>query len=78
MKKIEVLKAFVLTLVDGTTRKFKAGIHEVEETIASHWYVLAHSRPVHEVEAAGTEVAEVAETVIEDVKKPIRKVKVQK
>lgn len=46
MIKINVLIAFVLTMADGAQKKFNAGLHEVEEEIASHWYVQAHSEPV--------------------------------
>ncbi len=46
MPVIEVLKDFVLTLDDHTRREFKKGEHEVEQAIADHWYVKAHSTPV--------------------------------
>lgn len=46
MSLIQVTKDFVLTLEDGTTRAFKKGEHEVEDEIAKHWYVQAHSKPV--------------------------------
>jgi biotin carboxyl carrier protein len=47
MKKIKVLKSFVLTL-RNEVKKFEVGVHEVEENIAAHWYVRAHSEPVAE------------------------------
>jgi len=50
MKKIEVLKGFVLHLADGSIREFKKGVHDVEEFVASHWYTLVHSCPVEDVE----------------------------
>lgn len=45
MKTIRVVKSFVLTL-RNEVKKFEAGVHEVEEKIANHWYVKAHSEPV--------------------------------
>lgn len=43
--KIRVTKSFVLTLVAGVTRTFAEGEHVVEQAIADHWYVKAHSAP---------------------------------
>lgn len=51
MKTIHVLKAFLLNLQDHTQRPFRAGLHEVEEHIADHWFVKAHSEPVAEAPA---------------------------
>ncbi len=42
MKRIKVRKPFTLTLQDHTQRVFAAGEHEVEDTIADHWYVKPH------------------------------------
>lgn len=47
MQVINVIKDFVLTLADGTKREFKRGIQEVEDIIAGHWFVKAHSEPVN-------------------------------
>lgn len=44
---INVIKDFVLTLVDGTKREFKKGIQEVDSVLAGHWFVKAHSEPVN-------------------------------
>lgn len=64
MKTIHVLKAFVLTLEDQTRRVFAKGLHEVEESVASHWYVQAHSEPVAAAAAVPTDAeAEAAKAI---------------
>jgi hypothetical protein len=45
MQTIQVTQDFVLSLDDGTKRPFKQGVHEVDDAIAEHWYVKAHSVP---------------------------------
>jgi hypothetical protein len=52
MKEINVIKAFLLTLADHTKRAFAVGIHKVEDEIADHWFVKAHSEPVAAVAPA--------------------------
>ncbi len=54
MKTINVVKSFVLTL-RNEVRKFEKGVHEVEESIAAHWYVRAHSEPVEAPAAPAAE-----------------------
>jgi regulator of protease activity HflC (stomatin/prohibitin superfamily) len=51
MKTINVLKNFVLTLEDHTTRAFKKGVHVVEAEIADHWYVKANTEAVADVKS---------------------------
>lgn len=46
MKFINVLKSFKLNLAEGVIRDFEAGLHEVEDEIAAHWYVAANSEPL--------------------------------
>lgn len=46
MKFLNVLKSFKLNLAEGVIRDFEAGLHEVEDEIAAHWYVAAHSEPL--------------------------------
>jgi hypothetical protein len=46
MQTITVEKRFVLTLKGGQTRTFEPGQHEVEDDIASHWFVQGHSKAV--------------------------------
>ncbi|OYW34853.1 MAG: hypothetical protein B7Z41_00790 [Rhizobiales bacterium 12-66-7] len=41
MALINVVKAFTLNL-GAVLKKFEAGVHEVEDDIAQHWYVLLH------------------------------------
>jgi hypothetical protein len=57
MKRINVVKPFRLTFDDHTTRDFKPGVVEVDEKIADHWYVKAHSEPVTETPAAAEPAA---------------------
>ena len=59
---IHVFHPFFLTLTDGALpRAFRAGEHEVEDAIAAHWYVRAHSevRP-HPSEASAAPAAQPA------------------
>lgn len=42
-KKINIVESFTLTHDDGQQQKFNAGQHEVEDHIADHWFVRAHS-----------------------------------
>lgn len=46
MKFLNVLKSFKLNLAEGVIRDFEAGLHEVEDEIATHWYVVANSEPL--------------------------------
>ena len=55
MKKLNVLKAFVLTLEDGTTRAFKTGLQELEAHLHNHWFVKAHSEAVEAAPAVPTQ-----------------------
>ncbi len=52
MLKINVLIPFLLTMADGVQKQFAAGVHEVEQEIADHWYTQAHSEPVVEEKKA--------------------------
>jgi len=45
MKFLNVLQAFKLNLADGI-RDFEAGLQEVEDDIAEHWYVKANTEVV--------------------------------
>lgn len=44
MPKIEIAKPFRLTLDNGSYRDFPAGEYDVEDAIAQHWFVKAHTR----------------------------------
>jgi hypothetical protein len=46
MQTIKVVKTFVLTLEDHAQHAFTAGVYKVEDAIANHSYVKAHSEPV--------------------------------
>lgn len=46
MKFLNVLKSFKLNLAEGVIRDFEAGLHEVEDEVAAHWYVAANSEPL--------------------------------
>lgn len=46
MKFLNVLKSFKLNLAEGVIRDFEAGLHEVEDEVAAHWYVVANSEPL--------------------------------
>ncbi|MEE3504840.1 hypothetical protein QN399_00935 [Pseudomonas sp. 10C3] len=45
MKFINVLEGFKLNLAEGV-REIGAGIQEVEDEIAAHWFVVANSTPL--------------------------------
>ncbi|WP_332116068.1 STY1053 family phage-associated protein [Azorhizobium caulinodans] len=59
MPTINVAKSFKLNL-RTITLEFKAGVQEVEEEIASHWYTLLHLVPQPEVEEPTAESEPVA------------------
>jgi hypothetical protein len=50
MPSITVDRPFTLTFDDGSQRHFKAGIHDVDEAIANHWFVkgMAKATPADE------------------------------
>lgn len=48
--KINVIEQFTLTMADGVRKTFNRGIQDVEEEIADHWFVKAHSEPVKDKE----------------------------
>ena len=52
--KINVLTSFKLNLEDGI-REFVQGVHDVEDYIAAHWYVQAHSEVVGKPKAPKVE-----------------------
>ena len=66
MKTITVVKNFVLTLEDHTTRFFRKGVHVVEAEIADHWYVKANTDV--ETDAAALKTKLEAEFVAEKAK----------
>lgn len=43
MPRVNIVHAFTLTHSDGKLERFKEGVHEVSDEVASHWYVIAHS-----------------------------------
>jgi hypothetical protein len=51
MQTIQVTHDFVLNLEDGTQRTFRAGVEQVDDATATHWFVKANSEP-----AGGPEV----------------------
>lgn len=63
MKFLNVLKSFKLNLAEGVIRDFEAGLHEVEDEIAAHWYVAANSEPLTAKQAKAIKASdEVADT----------------
>lgn len=48
MKLINVVKPFTLTLDNGDKKEVPAGVQEVDDNIADHWYTKAHTEPVPE------------------------------
>lgn len=55
MQLINVLKAFTVRLVhegESIERRIVAGVQEVEDYIADHWYTKAHTGPLPEGVAA--------------------------
>ncbi|CAN0620531.1 protein of unknown function [Burkholderia multivorans] len=57
--KIEVTKAFRL-LTDGEHSHFPVGVHTVEQEVADHWYVKAHTRAPEGDDAEAAVKTEVA------------------
>ncbi|MGN5479516.1 STY1053 family phage-associated protein [Cupriavidus basilensis] len=43
MPKIHVHTPFTLTKEDGTTQSFREGGHDVDSSVADHWYVKLHT-----------------------------------
>jgi hypothetical protein len=64
MQLINVLKAFTVRLVhegESIERRIVAGVQEVEDYIADHWYTKAHTGPLPDgVAAAPAKAADVA------------------
>ncbi|HDR9029899.1 TPA: hypothetical protein QDB14_004121 [Burkholderia vietnamiensis] len=58
--KIEVAKAFRLLGADGEHTHFPVGVHTVEQEVADHWFVKAHTRAPEIDEAEAEAKAEVA------------------
>jgi hypothetical protein len=53
MATVTVTKPFTLMSDDGKQRRFVVGTHEVDDAIADHWYVKAHSADAEPVVAPG-------------------------
>lgn len=60
MKYLNVLTGFILTLADGAKREFEAGLQEIEDELADHWYVAAHSEPLTAKQAKALQAASAA------------------
>ncbi|UXZ62334.1 hypothetical protein NUJ28_07275 [Burkholderia multivorans] len=64
MQLINVLKAFTVRLVhegESIERRIVAGVQEVEDYIADHWYTKAHTGPLPDgVAAAPSKATDVA------------------
>ncbi|MDR8873551.1 STY1053 family phage-associated protein [Burkholderia multivorans] len=61
MAKINVLTAFTIRLVhegEEVVRRVEAGVQEVEDYIADHWYTKAHTGPLPAGVAAAPEKAD--------------------
>ncbi|MCA8249255.1 STY1053 family phage-associated protein [Burkholderia multivorans] len=61
MQLINVLKAFTVRLVhegESIERRIVAGVQEVEDYIADHWYTKAHTGPLPAGVAAAPEKAD--------------------
>ncbi|KAA8563212.1 hypothetical protein FX985_03280 [Pseudomonas extremaustralis] len=56
MKFLNVLQSFKLNLADGI-RDFEAGLQEVEDEIAEHWYVKANTETVTAKQAKAIQAA---------------------
>ena len=56
MKFLNVLQGFRLNLADGI-REFEAGLQEVEDDIADHWYVKANTETVTARQARAIQAA---------------------
>lgn len=60
MKFLNVLTGFTLTLATGAKREFEAGLQEIEDELADHWYVAAHSEPLTAKQAKALQAASAA------------------
>lgn len=60
MKFLNVLKGFTLTLASGAKREFESGLQEIEDELAEHWYVGAHSEPVTAKQAKALQASSAA------------------
>jgi hypothetical protein len=65
MKTIHIIQAFVLRLTEGVgdaarevTRRFDAGLHTVEDDVAGHWFVKAHTGDAPALDALAAERAD--------------------
>lgn len=67
MKFLNVLKTFRLNLMEGVIREFEAGLHEVEDDIADHWYVKANSEPLTTKQGKALQAAAASSTTAETV-----------
>jgi hypothetical protein len=43
MQRVVIVESFTLTHDDGKLQRFNPGIYELDDHIATHWYVVAHS-----------------------------------
>lgn len=65
MTSINVVKAFTLNL-GAVLKKFEAGVHDVEDDIARHWYVLLHIAPPAAAEPVSEPIQAESVTVEDD------------
>jgi hypothetical protein len=65
MKFLNVLQAFKLNLGDGI-RDFEAGLQEVEDAIAEHWYVKANTEVVTAKQAKAIRAASKTDDQVAD------------
>jgi len=52
MAMLNIIEPFTITLENGSPREFAAGIQEVPDELASHWYVKVHCAEVPAEESA--------------------------
>ncbi|MDF3936667.1 STY1053 family phage-associated protein [Pseudomonas citronellolis] len=57
---LNVLKGFKLNLADGV-KEFEAGLQEIEDELAKHWFVQAHSETLTAKQAKALQAASTAE-----------------
>lgn len=62
MKQVTIVKPFTFTHDSGKMQEFKIGVHELDDDVAEHFYVKAHSNtpPFVEPQVGTPEAAKLA------------------
>ena len=55
MARIQVKNPFILNLGEAGHKQFVAGLHDVNDEVAAHWYVQHHAEVLNVTEEPNTE-----------------------